>query len=80
MITLTDQFNNWSRLWIYRDRRRSDVVVHPSMPPSQHLRRVLNELRLVSRGVLSELHLMYRGVLTQTRLVLSCMRLVLSRP
>jgi hypothetical protein len=76
----TDKFNNWSRLWICRDWRRSNIVALPSLPPSWHLWWVLSELRLISRWVLSELYLMSRGVLTWTKWVLSYTRLVLSRP
>jgi hypothetical protein len=53
-------------------------VALPSLPPSRHLRRVLSEIHLVSRGVLSDLCLLSRGALTRTRVVLSFMRLVLS--
>jgi hypothetical protein len=68
-LHFTNWFNNRSRLWICRDRRGSNVVALPSLPPSQHLRLVLNKLCLVSRGVM-----------TWARVVLSCMRLILSRP
>jgi hypothetical protein len=36
-------------------------VARPSLSPSRHLRRVLSELCLMSRGVLNELHLVSRG-------------------
>jgi hypothetical protein len=53
-------------------------VALPSPPPSWHLRWTLGKLRLMSRWVLSKVHLMSNGALTRTRVVLSCMRLVLS--
>jgi hypothetical protein len=68
-LPLTDWFNNRPKFWICRDQRRRNVVALPSLPPpSRHLR----------RRVLNELYLTSREVFTQTRLVLSCMRLVLS--
>jgi hypothetical protein len=42
-------------------------VAHPSLPPLRHIRRVL-----------SELHIMSRGVLTKNRVVPSYTRLVLN--